>query len=264
MEALKSDIIEVYTNGGFYQPTVWKEDSDKLFGPSQAVAVWTNLKDKGFIPDDTKNIVFVSPNANLPTHEVAIWQTDQETRKGKSLFLASDMLNIQTTGTDQFLRKVCSYQSPQSRFQYFLGDVERLPIQAGKVDVLWDRKGLLWHLAFRCITNMDAYEANKLRFRLQMTFGIYGLLLRPKGCLVIDSIDGFKDYLQGLNDEEGLREVTDHRPSIMFPNAPGQYEPSTVDHITDAYPQIWDRLSTVYDIEDIGLGTLKTRVLRKR
>lgn len=263
MEGLKAKIAETYGRRGMFSEYSWKADSDRFFGPTQAVEVWGLLSDAGLSPSIDSDLVFVSPTANIPTHEVAIWQAGSATRRGSNLFLCGDMLPIKP---NHILKQTFLLGSSEHRFCYFRWDAEALPLRPGSVDVIWDRKGWLWHCA----------EDSRDKLRLAEAFRSYYDLLKGNGCLVLDNNQDVAylglSILNAINIKRLTRDALIKfrimprcRPSELYPEAlVSQYEKSTVDVVTERDPRIWNRLSELFDIRDIGSGPLATRVLVRK
>ncbi|MBI2022050.1 hypothetical protein HYS93_04210 [Candidatus Daviesbacteria bacterium] len=268
MEALKEGYISRYEGQGPFVRGSWKSDSDRLFGPLQTVAVWQNLIDASLVPVLDTRLVFVSPTAAEPTHELAIWQFERARQRPKSHFLVGDIRQIDPNSTypnlcfSTVLDEAGSCRRGAIGFQYFRWDAERLPIAPGAVNVLWDRKGWLWHLA------NDIKDPQ----RLWENFRRYHRILVKDGILVIDAIEGFdrsltdgqRRKLHQMYEEFQKGEVEKYLPSDIFPDPPGQYEHSTVDLISKCDPDIWNKLPWLFAIKDVGEGVEKVRVLVKK
>lgn len=263
MERLKAAIVDTYGSGGIFSEGFWKADSDRLFGPTEAVKVWELLSDAGLIPSIDSNLVFVSPTANIPTHEIAIWKDDSRTRGGSSLFLCGDILSLKP---NQLVKQASFPGSVEHRFCYFRWDAEALPLRPGSVDVILDRKGWIWHCA----------KDSKNKLRLAEAFKSYHGLLKKNGCLVLDNnqdvaylrlsilnTTNIRRLMGGILAEFRIRPRP--RPSELYPGTlVSQYEASTVDVVDGRDPQIWTDLQKLFSIQDIGSGSLKTRVLIRK
>lgn len=256
------ELIRKYDGGGYLMRDSWKADSDRLFGSEEAVSVWKSLIRAALVPPTDRDLLFVSPTAAQPTHEFAIWEFEVTQRTGRARFLAGDIREISLEDLRPKRQAVISESGrTDCSFDYFRWDAERLPIREHSVDVLWDRKGWLWH----CSRNFKEPE------RLRQSCQSYYDLLSPGGCLVVDSIDGFDD---SIDDEQRRKLFAMHRsfqlgvikgfrPSELLDNPPFQYEHSTVDVMTDCDPGIWDYLADFFKIQDIGEGVSKVRVMVK-
>lgn len=56
-----------------------------------------------------------------------------------------------------------------------------------------------------------------------------------------------------------------HRPSEIFENPPGQYQPSTVDVINEKTGEdFWCYVGRFFEVNDIGEGVTRVRVLKKK
>lgn len=264
LDSAKDRIMGYYE--GKYGPAKrdgWKRSSDKLFGPNEAIAVYQLLTQKGFIPDLSQSFTFLSPTSSYPSHELVTWEHDSNLRTGSNLFLAGDMREI-NLGTQKPIL-ISTSDEYSHRFNFFRWDAENLPFANGSVDIIWDRKGWLWHLSEH-IGNAD---------RLLRTLESYRRLLKAGGCIVTDNIMGFDTYIQNLPYGQALEFLvaeTLHEAglvggfelSTLMPYAPGQYEESTVNKINELNAGIWSRISDQFSIEDVGLSILRNRVLVKK
>lgn len=264
MERIKIAMLGKYGPEGDFVVGSWKEDSDKLFGPRKAAVVWKLMQNAGLIPPYENGLVFVSPTANIATHELAIWQRDSSQREGKNLFLIGDLL----PGLDP--KPVLGGQDISDdkghRLAFFRWDAESLPVKPNSVDVIWDRKGWVWHLAADIKSNP----------RLIRTFRNYHHLLKPGGSLVLDANDQFDHYVATLSRRDrciymkrmyldNIGSLPKSRPSQFYPGLPiGQYERSTVNQIDRLDPDLWTDLEKYFRIQDIGRGVFKHRVLIKK
>lgn len=235
-----------------YLASAWKKSSDVLFTPEHSVQVWQNLQNNGMIPALDKDLVCVSPTANIATHERAIWEYDRDSRSGRSLFLVGDLDRIDYT----------KIQKPN--FQCFRWDAEWLPLNFESVDVIWDRKGFLWY---------PASSHNKAS--LKTTFYDYFVILKQGGCIVIDAIEGFRNYERSLPKDEknkiiemrrlyNAREVTYADYLAAYLNPPGQYEQSTDGLIKETGFDILKYFPHEYEEHFIGEGLTRVSVIVKR
>jgi hypothetical protein len=86
MDRVKRHILSMYTDRH-----LWKLNSDEHFTPEVVRGVYRNLVDAGVIPSPENDFLFVSPTANVPTHETTLFNQDQKTRTGKATFLVGDI-----------------------------------------------------------------------------------------------------------------------------------------------------------------------------
>ncbi|MEK9153916.1 MAG: hypothetical protein AAB798_00425 [Patescibacteria group bacterium] len=256
------DYLKSRIRDSYQKDNEWKDASDKLFTPEKARELYIEMRHAGFIPESVQNFVFVSPSANIPTHEKMFFEEDKKTREGRGMFLVGDIahLNLDLSHIQKF--------SSDNHFQYFQWDAERLPIKNGTVDMLWDHKGWLW---FSC----RAEDPNRFFSSLDQ----YYKLLRENGCIVIDDIGWFKDYLEHASILQKLRERfvrnlkykydlgNIQSSSIIDKDHRGQsleYEPSTVDRIQDLNIDAWEKIVKKFDMAVVGSGAGRVMVLRKR
>lgn len=220
MDEFKYDMMGKYAPGD-QEINSWKEVADGYFGREEAVTVLNSLRE--FLPSADKDLVFLSPTANYPTHEEAMYWEAIHTRTGKTTFLVGDISKIKPT---KILEEIAPYNNEDHQFTYFRWDADRLPIKKGSVDVLWDRKGWLWHSANE--------GGNKMVLKALRQ---YRDLLKPGGIIVTDAIQG-----RALQDEF-----------------------STVDLITSrGTAHTWDVIGSWFDYQDIGSGVSRCRVLQPK
>lgn len=219
----------------------WKERYDRVFGPTQAVQVWREIRKMGILPDVTRDLTFISPTSNIPTHEIAIWRDEISQRTGTTRFLIGDLISIPSIGRQ--LEEIKPYLSDNHRFNYLQWNAEQLPVENQSVDVIWDRKGWLWHCANIEIASERKGYVDTLRTRqvrrkkLQEALSEYNRILRVGGMIIIDSADYWYEEF---------------------------FELSTVTMVNErADRNFWSDLGNGYTMEDIGEGDLKTRILIK-
>lgn len=242
-----------YGSCGKFEP--WKECSDRIYGPPQAIQTYQDLYQQGFIPEYNSDFVFVSPTANNATHEYAMWQVDHQRRTGHGVFITADIINTKPNFSPA--------AANNSVINHVRWNAQELPVQDGSVDMIWDRKGLLWHMA-------DSLELRKT----YQILGKYFQALKPKGSLVIDAIPSFIEYYQSLSNLQKQRIAWAHRQRAingiplnfqsMYPNAPGQFEESTVDKLETLHPAIWSILQHSWSIQNLGSNETRVRVLTKK
>lgn len=164
----------------------WKVASDRKLGPDCIQHIVTNLIEAGVWPSSRQPMVVLSPTANVPHHELQLWKYAQQIHYAPVTVLASDLINHCQSGEQ------VSQRAGQHTFQYLQADAALLPICNGSVDILWDRKGWLWHLA-------DTQQVDSL----QDTLLQYKQKLKPQGAIVIDAIstldvERWRIYLSAL------------------------------------------------------------------
>lgn len=251
-----ADVIAEHIVEQYESP--WKEASDTLFGPEHAIEVWQRIESEELLPPPSQHLVIVSAASHIPTHERALFTHIAETRPGGCTFFAEDIQNPKHwSATDQAV--ATPIHTPTSDFQFIQSDARNIPVARGSVDVLFDRKGWIWH----------ASNVNTLNTKRVFTaFEHYYQLLKPGGILVVDAISGFREYLEQLTEEQQNRILAsigkNMDPREVYENPPGQFEPSTVEMLDIYTPRIWARIEPLYEMHDIGEGQLRVRVLTKR
>ncbi len=235
----------------------WKIDSDKFFGPTEAVRVWESVSD--YLPPPESDLVVLGASENIPTHLAAMWNVAIKERRSKVNFLVGDIGKFPVD--DLLVREITPNTNERCSFTVFQWDAENLPVKSGSVDVIFDRAGWLWH----CIKEYKDEE------RLMNSLINYYNLLKDGGVVIIDAIEGFNEYFESLPiavQDEFKRKVKSgnyFRPAELLDNPPGQYQPSTVDVMTEGTSDdFWFYVGRFFDIEDIGEGITKVRVLKKK
>lgn len=235
----------------------WKEDADKLFGPKEAVELWKSIS--AFLPPPERDLVVLGTSENIPTHLAAMWNETRKNRSGKVNFFVGD-IGMFPVG-NLISREIAPHIDERHSFNVFQWDAENLPVKPSSVDVIFDRAGWLWH----CIREY------KDESRLMNSLIGYFNLLKDGGVVVIDAIEGFNDYFETLPKsvreefEKKLKSGEYFRPAELLDNPPGQYQPSTVDVMTEGTGEdFWFYVERFFDISDIGKGVTKVRVLKKK
>ena len=257
MDEFKQNIRREIEGRGLYQPEAWKQDSDKLFTPEQVRGLYHEMAERKIIPDKDQDFVFVSPTANIPTHERTFFEEDQKERKGRGTFLVGDISRLNVDAAD--FQKI----SETGVFQYFRWDAEYLPIKNGSVDMLWDRKGWLWYLA----------EKNDSQ-RFMETIQQYYDLLRDGGCVVVDNINWYEKYAKSMGGNAVLRSeflmllgasgLVQTRPSILIPHPQAtEYERSTTDAMARMHYEVDEDLFKKFEMSTMGSGAGRVRIMRK-
>lgn len=222
MDRFKRDILSTYTDRH-----LWKLNSDEHFTPEVVRGVYRNLADADVIPKPEKDFLFVSPTANVPTHEVTFFSEDQKTRTGQAEFLVGDICPT-PLGPESV-----SKRTETGTFQYFRWDAESLPIKPGVADMIWDRKGWLWHAA---------RDLSPQRFILALHR--YYEILKSGGSVVID---------------HASKVATETRL---------EFEPSTAkiirDFQTPKSPDLKDTIRIMFSTRVVGTGLGRVKVMRKR
>lgn len=222
MDRVKRRIFSIYTDRH-----LWKLNSDEHFTPEVVRGVYRNLAEAGIIPPPEKDFLFVSPTANVPTHETTFFYEDQKTRTGKAAFLVGDICPT------PLCPESISKKTDTGSFQYFRWDAETLPIKPEVADMIWDRKGWLWHAA---------RDLSPERFILALHR--YYEILKTGGSLVID-------YADKAATKAGL-----------------EFEASTVKVIrecqTPKSPDLEDTIRIMFATKVVGSGLGRVKVMRKR
>ena len=240
----------------------WKDESERLFGPQEASAQWHEFEKDGIIPPPESDLTFVSVSANIPTQELAMFQADLLTRRGKSKFIVGDIADL---GVHPFIEKFVKPKvSELHSFDYLRWNASELPLPDGIADIVIDRKGALWHVAYN-------FKDPRL---LIDTFNGYHRILKPGGSLVVDNIKGFTTYVAGLSAARQadivIKTLSGAPLSEIYPDAPMQYEPSTIYEIRRlalALPDNMKLITTIseyFDIKDFGEGALSVKIFTKK
>lgn len=190
-------INDAYNLYGF----TWKDKADSLFTSGDAVEVWNNIRLQGLLPPPNNDILILSPTAWIPRHEIAIWENETEVRKGNTVVVAGDIRAIDLDAAECTLPP----QKNDASFHYIRLNAARIPLRNDSVDVIWDRKGWLWHVA---------NEAYGDYMNIECAFDYYHNLLKKNGIIVLDA-----------NPNNPLIDIIN---GFVFSS---QMEPSTVDMI---------------------------------
>lgn len=249
------EIERTYGPFGMYKPGSWKEQSDRKFSPADARCVYRLLQQNRIIPPPEHDMVFLSPTANKPTHEIAMWQEDLLTRQGRTHFMAGDLI-IQP---DYYQIIPPSPDPLRHRFTLEAMNAFELDNPDQSVDLLWDRKGWLWYC-----TRMPAS-----RPFIEQAFDEYKRVLKPGGSIVIDAIEGYKYDRSAINNWKGNQIDDDFHfqrpprftPEELYVRDVAQYEESTVDLMRTYAPAMWLQLATLCQIQMIGEGRQRVCVL---
>lgn len=253
------------------KPGSWKEDSDRVFRPEDAVLVWHQLRDLGFLPPQGQSITFISPSANIPTHEAAIFEVEKRFRnQGEDIeFITGDLAHI----SGELLIKHLPKPELNAIFTYQRWDAENLPLDPNSANVIWDRKGYFWHCAEWIRENKQSPE------RLMAILREYQSILKPGGIIVIDAVpfhsilevlkpNNIKPFINAILKQAMSSHYRGVSPSQMLPDTHGQYEESTVQQIDKLSKRlghnIWEDIGKYFEIVDVGAGLYKVRVLRKK
>lgn len=255
---MKERIRAQYEGRRAFKEGAWKAESDALITPEVIREIYHLLKDKGAIPPAENEFIFVSPTANIPTHEATLFTEDSHTRTGSSKFFVGDISRVEVPLDD------VSKKTANGTFQYFRWDAEHLPLKDETVDVIWDRKGWLWHLA------MDGSSNKVLK-----AFTQYYRLLKPGGSIVVDAILENPRAMKSVIaiTRTAIKELSfklrgkKFQPSDTQPYEQRQYEPSTIwalrTHMSGEM-SIRRELQYMFDITYVGEGRARVCVFTKR
>jgi len=136
MEArLLKELKNKYQEGGFWDD--WKERGDNYFGPSEARKAYDLLRAQGVIPPEGE-FNFLSPSANIASHERCIFERDRECSPDRARhFVCTDLC-------ESIVKKV-QFTLSEEGFEYYAANVFEQKHPKGYFDVIWDRRGALWH-----------------------------------------------------------------------------------------------------------------------
>jgi SAM-dependent methyltransferase len=243
-------IREYYGENGIFIPGSWKTYSDKKFSPLDAKIVFRNLQDSGIIPPAQKDFTFLSPTANTATHERAMWEEDKNTRTGKSTFVVGDLSVL--------IRKQPLDTDSNHLFQSIYLNAFQLPLGNGCIDLIFDRKGWIWH----CAANIE------YRQYLLPTLAEYQRVLAPGGSIVFDAMQGFsKDAYAMLRtrclqieDDQLYGRKPQFTPNQLFYRDVSQYEESTLDLLMLRSTE-WMKILQRFTYQPIGRGAHQIAVL---
>jgi hypothetical protein len=256
-ESDKDEIADKYEARGREKPR-WKARADGLYGADDVRKTFDALSAAGVIPPPDKDFVFVSASSNLPTHERLIFDADQQTRRGKVRFIAGDISEIEAPAD------LKSVTTKTGSFQFFRWDAERLPVAPASVDLVWDRKGWLWH-------NATTFQKPA---RWLASLMAYAATLKPGGAVVIDHPPGWTELKRhdygsiGALDEPGVREAAERASKATGKTVAPQFEPSTVDQVDrmawETGTNVWQLVAQHFEIIDVGEGASRMRILKKK
>lgn len=155
------------------QNRAWKTFEDStIYRPKDAVELFDRLRAARLIPKDKEKLLVVDATANRPTHALAIHQRAMSVRQGVTITLAGDI----NAGYFAPYYQIGANKYGLDGFSYYEWNASNLPIETEVVDLLFDRKGWLWHCA-------KAGDRNKLESALEE----YRRVLKARvGCLIID------------------------------------------------------------------------------
>jgi hypothetical protein len=244
---------------GYEDSSVWKDTADRKITPRVIREIWKDLKNhSGIIPGPESQFIFLSPTANIGTHEEVIFQEDAKTRRGRGTFFVGDKARLDIPEH----RK--SAEINGNVLQYVRLDAGALPFPTddaekgtqGRVDMIWDRKGWLWRVAEKENASVFLEALNAARG-----------FLKPGGCIVIDDIERWK--YQRVDEWRGL--IPRLVGAVKYARANrtlAQHEPSTVEKINKLRQSdgssIWPEIDKLFERIPLSKGASKVLVLRKK
>ncbi|QQG41934.1 MAG: hypothetical protein HYV90_01320 [Candidatus Woesebacteria bacterium] len=190
MDRVAKNIIDSYSQGPDAIYADWKER--EALPPYEAVDIWRDVS-RLFFRDKNADLIFLSPTSNLPTHEVAIFKDEVQSRKGSTIFLVGDLANLNPKDE---LAQVANLQDDKQKFIYFKWDARNLPVKKGTVDSIWDRRGWIWHSA-----NL---EDNREKATLDSLIN-YRKMLKKGGIIILDADYGMKSGQRGHSTDSVVR-----------------------------------------------------------
>ncbi len=182
---VKEDLAKDYSNKGML--TNWKEQADAQFGPEDAVVVWNQLRSNNLLPPLEQELIFVSPTANIPTLERAIYMNELAHGRNKAKFFVGDIAVLNRVNIDAAIGDVRGnpkdINKDSSNFFYFRWDADNLPIQDGIVNAIWDRKGWIHHIA----TSQAQFTAEERLILVKEALDKYKKALNKDGVIILDA-----------------------------------------------------------------------------
>lgn len=202
----------------------WKEK--EIFSPQDAVVVWQSVNCViNFNPNE--DFRFASPTSNYPSHELEILKYEANlfpNRSSKFIMLTGDLSNVDAS---QAIEEASRISNKNYMLSFKQGDADDLPVEDESLDLLWDRKGRMWHVTGKrdALGVLERYYA----------------YLKPGGVIVLDADLGTPDN--------------------------GLVLPSTEQRVRDKCGQkFWmnKHLQQLYDMKLVGLGRTKILLLIKK
>ncbi len=219
----------------------WKEAWDPKVLP-MLPEIWNEVQ-KELHTDSDKELVFVSPAANIGTHELALFkQEDILKRKGKTKFIIGDL--VVKPSTD--LVKQMQNQSREDKWISFVNmNGSSIPLGNSQADFVWDRRGALWHEA------MDKKQKGAIA-----TLQEYERILKPGGVIILDADLGFN---AGLGEYSTLHQLNEtfSTETLYREDKDGQQIFCT-EFIEDPF------VSANFDIKYVGKDNNRTALLIKK
>ena len=155
----------------------WKNVSDRRFGKKEIAQVISLLNEKKLLPtntDDALNFSFVDVSANKPTHPLSFLEELKRIMPHKKIrVIAGDMLANDLMKT--FSKTMQQRTKVTDNFSYICWDGRSLPVKPNSADVIFDRKGCLWH--------------SKTRKEIIDSINHFYSILKKNGFILTDSIE---------------------------------------------------------------------------
>lgn len=211
-------------------PENWKTKADQTIDERVIDAIGEQLYAFDVMPSLDQDVVFLSPSANTGTHEEQLFHKDIQRRNGKSVFIVGDISSLEIPDD----RKQKNIQEGKGRFLYVQMNGNELPIRDEAINVLWDRKGNLWHIA--------AENTEKSYDDLIAAIEHYRKKLTRDGSIVIDAIP---------------QEISAESSTI---------EESTISKFNKLKrsKELWEYIHTHFEVMELGRGLSSIVVFKKK
>jgi len=187
MDAEQKQMIEKFTGevkAGYEGNRRWKEESDSIFfGKEWAKEVAQLFKDD-ILTDRPGKVTILSPTANSGSNEADIF--DEIKRSNNVHFIAGDIADVALD------RRILNGAGPD----YARLDALNLPFKNNSVDIIFDKKGLLWHA---CVDSIGSEKKTILFKKVLEEFT--RILSEKDGSIIIDAIEE-DNALQVIDKEE--------------------------------------------------------------
>lgn len=142
LKPIMDKVERTYSGKGPFRKDAWKRISDGKCGPEVIEEIYELLKGSLlYWPESKGSCLIVSPTANRATHERQLFALESARHQGPLTFLAGDWHRFPNQS------QVIETDGGSHIFQTYQGDAHHLPVADNSVDVIWDRKGWLWHVS---------------------------------------------------------------------------------------------------------------------